>query len=167
MNVQKNFFYSLSDVSRILLMLLISFVLQGSSGSGGDCTPPSGATLSIVCREISEDACGADFPRRFVASSSFDSSGEILKMIRSTSQIEYDSGGWIETSLLVISASSIVFLRLFLWSRMLRCWLAVSWAFAVEKRYATLHKLYDKHSRLRTLRKVGWLSHKTWKLLVS
>lgn len=69
-------------------MLLMSFVLQGSSGSGGDCTPPSASTLSIMCREISLDACGADFPRRwFVVSSSLDSSGEILKTtIKSTAQ---------------------------------------------------------------------------------
>lgn len=73
-------FHSLSEESRMLLMLLMSFVLQGSSGSGGDCTPPSGATLSIMWREISVDACGADFPRRcFVASSSLDSSGDILE----------------------------------------------------------------------------------------
>lgn len=41
--------------------------------------------------------------------------------------------GWIETSLLVISASAIVSLRLFFWSCMLRCWLAVSGAFAAKK----------------------------------
>lgn len=77
-NVLKGF-YSLSDVSRMLLMLLMSFVLQGSNGSGGDCTPPSAATFVEV------DACGADFPRRFiVASSSFDSSGEILKAMELT-----------------------------------------------------------------------------------
>lgn len=72
--------YSLSDVSKMLLILLISRVLQGSNGSGGDWTPPSGATLSVVWREISEGAWGADFPRRcfVVASSSLDSSGDIL-----------------------------------------------------------------------------------------
>lgn len=72
--------YSRSELSRMLLILLISLVLQGSKGSGGDWTPPSAVTLSIMCREISVDACGADFPRRgcFV-SSSFDSSGDILK----------------------------------------------------------------------------------------
>lgn len=68
-------------------MLLMSLVLQGSSGSGGDCAAPA-STLSIMCREISLDACGADFPLRwFVASSSLDSSGEILKTtIKSTAQ---------------------------------------------------------------------------------
>lgn len=72
----------------MLLILFISRVLQGSNGSGGDCTPPSAATLSMVWREISEDASGADFPRRcFVAaSSSLDSSGDILKMIQSSRQ---------------------------------------------------------------------------------
>lgn len=64
----------------MLLMLLISFVLQGSNGSGGE-TPPSGATLSMMWRDVSADACGADLPRRcFVASSSLDSSGDILKV---------------------------------------------------------------------------------------
>lgn len=58
----------------------MSLVLQGSNGSGGDWTPPSAVTLSIMFREISLDACGADFPRRgcFV-SSSLDSSGDILE----------------------------------------------------------------------------------------
>lgn len=72
--------YSRSELSRMLLILLMSLVLQFSNGSGGDWTPPSAVTLSIICREISVDASGADFPRRgcFV-SSSLDSSGDILE----------------------------------------------------------------------------------------
>jgi hypothetical protein len=46
--VAQKYSHSLSDESRMLLILLMSLVLQGSSGSGGDCTPPSGATLSIM-----------------------------------------------------------------------------------------------------------------------
>lgn len=64
----------------MLLMLLMSLVLHGSSGSGGDCTPPSGATFSMIWRDISVPALGADLPLLFdiAVSSSRDSSGDIL-----------------------------------------------------------------------------------------
>lgn len=62
-------------------MLLMSLVLHGSSGSGGEWTfwtPPSADTFSMIWREISVPALGADLPLLDDKSSSFDSSGEIL-----------------------------------------------------------------------------------------
>lgn len=73
--------YSRSELSSMLLMLLMSLVLHGSSGSGGDCTPPSGATFSMIWRDISDPALGADLPLLFDMSSSRDSSGDILLKI--------------------------------------------------------------------------------------
>lgn len=111
--------YSRSLASKILLILLISFVLQFSRGSG----------LGWIVSSLS-NVDGADFPLRclLVSTSSLLASGEILKSFSISTLIKISK--FQKEHSLIIFICSILLLRFLFTTIILWSWLTVCWTFS-------------------------------------